>query len=91
MVAARSLLHGARVVRFASGGSPAPRPAAAPERVGPETSFYTLVACDTVNQDFVQNLQRFLAEQGYSYTIVDAPTIDGALGTSATAPEHDRR
>ena len=62
-----------------------------PKESGLKASFYTLVARDTVDQDFVQNRQRFLAEQGYSYTIVDAHTIDGALGTSATAPEHDRR
>ena len=27
---------------------------------------------DWVDQDFAQNRQRFLAEQGYSYTILDA-------------------
>ncbi len=35
-------------------------------------SFYTVIARDTVDQDFAQNRQRFLAEQGYSYTILDA-------------------
>lgn len=35
-------------------------------------SFYTLIARDTVDQDFAQNRQRFLAEQGYAYTILDA-------------------
>ena len=38
-------------------------------------SFYTLIARDTVDQDFAQNRQRFLAEQGYSYTILDAPEL----------------
>ncbi len=38
-------------------------------------SFYTLVARDTVDQDFAQNRQRFLAEQGYSYTILDADDL----------------
>ncbi|WP_203136008.1 DNA repair helicase XPB [Microbacterium sp. JZ31] len=38
-------------------------------------SFYTLIARDTVDQDFAQNRQRFLAEQGYSYTILDAERI----------------
>jgi DNA excision repair protein ERCC-3 len=38
-------------------------------------SFYTLVARDTVEQDFAQNRQRFLAEQGYSYEILDADEI----------------
>jgi DNA excision repair protein ERCC-3 len=39
-------------------------------------SFYTLVARDTVDQDFAQNRQRFLAEQGYSYTILDASSLN---------------
>jgi DNA excision repair protein ERCC-3 len=30
---------------------------------------------DTVDQDFAQNRQRFLAEQGYSYTILDGDAI----------------
>lgn len=34
--------------------------------------FYTVVARDTVEQDFAQNRQRFLTEQGYGYEIVDA-------------------
>ncbi|WP_345751944.1 DNA repair helicase XPB [Microbacterium rhizophilus] len=38
-------------------------------------SFYTLIARDTVDQDFAQNRQRFLAEQGYSYTILDAERL----------------
>ncbi|MBD8510450.1 DEAD/DEAH box helicase [Microbacterium sp. CFBP 8790] len=41
-------------------------------------SFYTLIARDTVDQDFAQNRQRFLAEQGYAYTILDADGIDAA-------------
>jgi DNA excision repair protein ERCC-3 len=28
-----------------------------------------------VDQDFAQNRQRFLAEQGYSYTILDADEL----------------
>ncbi|GMA29400.1 DNA repair helicase XPB [Arenivirga flava] len=43
-----------------------------PKRSGIPASFYTLVARDTVDQDFAQNRQRFLAEQGYSYTILDS-------------------
>ena len=38
-------------------------------------SFYTLVSRETVDQDFAQNRQRFLAEQGYSYEILDADAI----------------
>ena len=37
--------------------------------------FYTLVARDTIDQDFAQNRQRFLAEQGYSYKIIDADDV----------------
>ena len=33
--------------------------------------FYSLVTRDTVDQDFAQNRQLFLTEQGYSYRIVD--------------------
>ncbi|MGR4010370.1 DNA repair helicase XPB [Leucobacter sp. 1207-22] len=40
-----------------------------------KASFYTLIARDTVDQDFAQNRQRFLAEQGYAYTILDADQI----------------
>jgi len=47
-----------------------------PKESGLSASFYTLVARDTVDQDFAQNRQRFLAEQGYSYTILDAHALD---------------
>ena len=47
-----------------------------PKESGLTASFYTLVARDTVDQDFAQNRQRFLAEQGYSYTILDAHALD---------------
>jgi DNA excision repair protein ERCC-3 len=46
-----------------------------PKADGRSASFYTLVAKDTVEQDFAQNRQRFLAEQGYSYEILDADQI----------------
>ncbi len=46
-----------------------------PKQSGLPANFYTLVARDTVDQDFAQNRQRFLAEQGYSYTIVDAGDV----------------
>lgn len=47
-----------------------------PKGDGRTASFYTLIARDTVDQDFAQNRQRFLAEQGYSYQIVDADTLN---------------
>ncbi|MBA2573863.1 MAG: DEAD/DEAH box helicase [Nocardioidaceae bacterium] len=37
--------------------------------------FYSVVARDTVDADFAQHRQRFLAEQGYSYSIVDADSL----------------
>jgi DNA excision repair protein ERCC-3 len=46
-----------------------------PKADGRAASFYTLIARDTVDQDFAQNRQRFLAEQGYSYEILDAHAI----------------
>lgn len=49
-----------------------------PKESGLPASFYTLVARDTVDQDFAQNRQRFLAEQGYSYTILDADGLAAA-------------
>ncbi|MDI6023799.1 DEAD/DEAH box helicase [Leucobacter sp. UT-8R-CII-1-4] len=46
-----------------------------PKSNGQTASFYTLVTRDTVDQDFAQNRQRFLAEQGYAYTILDAAEL----------------
>jgi DNA excision repair protein ERCC-3 len=46
-----------------------------PKESGLPANFYTLVARDTVDQDYAQNRQRFLAEQGYSYTILDASSL----------------
>jgi DNA excision repair protein ERCC-3 len=49
-----------------------------PKESGLSANFYTLVARDTVDQDFAQNRQRFLAEQGYSYTILDSHNLEAA-------------
>ncbi len=49
-----------------------------PKESGLPANFYTLVARDTVDQDFAQNRQRFLAEQGYSYTILDSDSLAAA-------------
>jgi len=46
-----------------------------PKQDGRSAAFYTIVAADTNEQDFAQNRQRFLAEQGYSYEILDAEDI----------------
>ena len=55
-----------------------------PKSDGRGARFYTLVARDTIDQDFAQNRQRFLTEQGYSYQIIDADDIlsgDNKLGS----------
>ncbi|MDQ3615219.1 MAG: DEAD/DEAH box helicase [Actinomycetota bacterium] len=46
-----------------------------PKAEGVSARFYTLVSRDTVDADFAQNRQRFLAEQGYAYRILDADDI----------------
>jgi DNA excision repair protein ERCC-3 len=46
-----------------------------PKADGRAANFYTIISRDTVDQDFAQNRQRFLAEQGYSYEILDAHAI----------------
>ncbi|MDJ0314467.1 DNA repair helicase XPB [Arthrobacter sp. H35-D1] len=43
-----------------------------PKTDGRTARFYTLVARDTVDADFAAKRQRFLAEQGYAYRIMDA-------------------
>ena len=46
-----------------------------PKEDGKTARFYTIVSRDTVDADFAQNRQRFLAEQGYAYRIVDAADL----------------
>ncbi len=46
-----------------------------PKTDGTTARFYTVVSRDTVDADFAQNRQRFLAEQGYAYRIVDAADL----------------
>jgi len=46
-----------------------------PKVDGRTARFYTVVARDTVDQEFAAHRQRFLAEQGYAYTIVDAEDL----------------
>jgi DNA excision repair protein ERCC-3 len=43
-----------------------------PKADGHEARFYSVVARDTIDQDFAAHRQRFLAEQGYAYRIVDS-------------------
>lgn len=42
---------------------------------GGQAHFYTVVARETVDQKFAANRQRFLTEQGYTYTILDAQDL----------------
>ena len=46
-----------------------------PKADGRGAKFYSVVSRDTIDQDFAQNRQRFLAEQGYSYQIIDADYV----------------
>lgn len=46
-----------------------------PKSDGRGARFYSLVARDTLDQDYAQNRQRFLAEQGYAYRIIDADDV----------------
>ncbi|AEG45298.1 DNA repair helicase XPB [Isoptericola variabilis] len=47
-----------------------------PKADGRTAHFYAVVARDTVDQEFAAHRQRFLAEQGYAYRIVDAEDLD---------------
>ena len=46
-----------------------------PKDDGITARFYAVVARDTVDAEFAQHRQRFLAEQGYAYRIIDAEEI----------------
>jgi DNA excision repair protein ERCC-3 len=46
-----------------------------PKADGRGAIFYSVVSRDTVDQDFAANRQRFLAEQGYAYRIIDADDV----------------
>jgi DNA excision repair protein ERCC-3 len=46
-----------------------------PKADGRSARFYAVVARDTLDQDYAAHRQRFLAEQGYAYRIVDSDDI----------------
>ncbi len=50
-----------------------------PKHDGRQAHFYTVVSRDTLDAEYAAHRQRFLAEQGYAYTIIDA---DDLLGPS---------
>ena len=46
-----------------------------PKSDGRQAHFYTVVARDTKDQEFAAHRQRFLAEQGYAYEIIEADDL----------------
>ncbi len=52
-----------------------------PKGDGRAARFYTVVARDTVDADFAAHRQRFLAEQGYAYRIIDADDVPAEPAT----------
>jgi DNA excision repair protein ERCC-3 len=46
-----------------------------PKASGTGARFYAVVSRDTLDQDYAAHRQRFLAEQGYAYRIVDAEAV----------------
>ncbi|OMH24560.1 helicase [Tersicoccus phoenicis] len=46
-----------------------------PKPDGRAAHFYTVVARDTTDQEYAARRQRFLAEQGYAYSILDADDL----------------
>ena len=46
-----------------------------PKADGAEARFYTIIARDTLDAEYAQRRQRFLAEQGYAYRLVDAADL----------------
>ena len=55
-----------------------------PKADGRTARFYAIVARDTVDQEFAAHRQRFLAEQGYAYRILDAEDIVGVEDPDAS-------
>lgn len=47
---------------------------------GRTARFYAIVSRDTVDAEFASHRQRFLAEQGYSYRIIDSAELSGEAG-----------
>ena len=46
-----------------------------PKADGRQAHFYTVVSRDTLDAEYAAHRQRFLAEQGYAYTITDADDV----------------
>ncbi len=50
-----------------------------PKFDGRTAHFYSVVTRDTLDADFAQHRQRFLAEQGYSYRIIDSAELSPGM------------
>ncbi len=46
-----------------------------PKADGKQAHFYSVIARDTIDAEYAAHRQRFLAEQGYAYTISDADDV----------------
>jgi DNA excision repair protein ERCC-3 len=57
-----------------------------PKADGRSARFYSIVSRDTVDQDYAAHRQRFLAEQGYAYRIIDAEDIFAAEEADGPVP-----
>ncbi|WP_344603316.1 DNA repair helicase XPB [Sporichthya brevicatena] len=55
-----------------------------PKADGRGARFYAIVSRDTVDQEFAAHRQRFLAEQGYAYRILDAEDVLGGVEDPGT-------
>ena len=85
----RELLHrparggrghpGVGYVRVAPGGGAAARPGAAAQGRRRRRPLLLGGRRDTVDQEFAAHRQRFLAEQGYAYQIIDADDVLGGV------------
>ncbi len=61
-----------------------------PKADGRQAHFYAVVSRDTNDQEFASRRQRFLAEQGYAYSIIDAETVLDSNGAHGRAgPDRD--
>jgi len=47
-----------------------------PKADGGQAHFYSVVSRDTLDSEYAAHRQRFLAEQGYAYRIIDADDLD---------------
>ena len=54
-----------------------------PKADGRQAHFYTVIARDTLDAEYAAHRQRFLAEQGYAYRIVDADDLLNPLPPTA--------